>query len=175
MKNIPYGKQFIDKEDAKNLLNSLSNDLITTGPLVKKFEKKIKNFLKCKFSYVCSSGTSAIHLAFLSAELKKGDVVLWHALTLHQTTGQSDKKTRISVTTRFTSNESEFSSQERALGYKTLTVGPLNQIKRIIGNDQFYPLRTYNTFAGTDKRLSELYNQKINHEVEKIKFLILDK
>jgi len=107
--------------------------------------------------------------------LKKGDVVLWHALTLHQTTGQSDKKTRISVTTRFTSNESEFSSQERALGYKTLTVGPLNQIKRIIGNDQFYPLRTYNTFAGTDKRLSELYNQKINHEVEKIKFLILDK
>ena len=96
-------------------------------------------------------------------------------MTLHQTTGQSDKKTRISVTTRFTSNESEFSSQERALGYKTLTVGPLNQIKRIIGNDQLYPLRTYNTFAGTDKRLSELYNQKINHEVEKIKLLILDK
>ena len=58
----------------------------------------------------------------------------------------------------------------KALGYETLTVGPLNQIKRIIGNDHLYPLRTYNTFVGTDKRLSELYNQKTNQEIDKIKF-----
>lgn len=107
--------------------------------------------------------------------LKKGDVVMWHALTLHQTTGQSNKKTRVSMTTRFTSTESKFSSQEKALGYETISVSPLNQIKRIIGNDQLFPLRTYNTFIGTDKRLSELYNQKTNHEIEKIKFLISDK
>ena len=55
-----------------------------------------------------------------------------------------------------------------------MTVGPLNQIKRIIGNDHLYPLRTYNTFVGTDKRLSELYNQKTNQEIDKIKFLISD-
>ena len=42
MKYIPYGKQFIDNEDKKSVLNSLSNDLITTGPFVKKFEKKTK-------------------------------------------------------------------------------------------------------------------------------------
>lgn len=107
--------------------------------------------------------------------LKKGDVVMWHALTLHQTTGQSNKKTRVSMTTRFTSTESKFSSQEKALGYETISVSPLNQIKRIIGNDQLFPLRTYNTFIGTDKRLSELYNQKTNYEIEKIKSLISDK
>ena len=60
MKPIPYGRQFLDKKDKLLVLNSLSNDLITTGPYVKKFEHELKNYLNCKFSYVCSSGTAAI-------------------------------------------------------------------------------------------------------------------
>ena len=52
MKNIPYGKQFIDNKDKKSVINSLSHDLITTGPYVEKFEKKIKKFLKCNYSCV---------------------------------------------------------------------------------------------------------------------------
>ena len=48
--------------------------------------------------------------------LRRGDCVLWHALTLHSTTGQSDKNVRISMTARFSSTETDFSSQERALG-----------------------------------------------------------
>ena len=42
---IPYGRQFIDNKDKKFVSNSLSNDLITTGPYVKKFEYKLKNIL----------------------------------------------------------------------------------------------------------------------------------
>ena len=80
MKPIPYGRQFLDKKDKLLVLNSLSNDLITTGPCVKKFEHELKNYLNCKFSYVCSSGTAAIHLAMLSIELKKNDVVLMPAV-----------------------------------------------------------------------------------------------
>ena len=80
MKNIPYGKQFIDKSDKKLVLSSLSNDLITTGPFVEKFEKELKKYLKCKYSYVCSSGTAAIHLAMLSIGLKKNDVILMPAV-----------------------------------------------------------------------------------------------
>ena len=75
------------------------------------------------------------------------------------------------MTARFTSFETEFSSQERALGYTALSVGPLNQIKRIIGNDQLFPLRTYNAYVGTDKRLSRLYNKKKSSETEKLKKL----
>jgi hypothetical protein len=92
------------------------------------------------------------------SNIKKGDAVMWHALLLHATTGQSDKNQRVSMTARFTSTENDFSSQERALGYETLKVGPLNKIKRLIGNDFLYPLRTYGTFAKTDKRLSALYD-----------------
>ena len=42
---IPYGRQFIDNKEKKFVSNSLSNDLITTGPYVKKFEYKLKNIL----------------------------------------------------------------------------------------------------------------------------------
>ena len=80
MKNIPYGKQFIDNKDKKSVLNSLSNNLITTGPFVEKFEKKLKKYLKCDYSYVCSSGTAAIHLAMLSIGLKKDDIILMPAV-----------------------------------------------------------------------------------------------
>ena len=80
MKFIPYGKQYIDKKDKNYVLSSLSNDLITTGPYVEKFEKEIKKYLKCKYSFVCSSGTSAIHLAMLSIGLKKGDTILIPAI-----------------------------------------------------------------------------------------------
>ena len=80
MKKIPYGKQFIDKSDKNYVLDSLSNQLITTGPLVKKFEKKLKEYFGSKYSLVCSSGTAAIHLALMSLNLKKNDIVLMPAI-----------------------------------------------------------------------------------------------
>ena len=77
---ISYGKQFIDNKDKKIVLSSLSNDLITTGPYVKKFEYELNRYFKCKYSYVCSSGTAAIHLAMMSINSKKDDVILMPAI-----------------------------------------------------------------------------------------------
>lgn len=112
-----------------------------------------------------------LNLKFKSVNLdniKKGDLLIWHALTLHSTTGHSSNNQRVSYTTRFTSTESKFSSQERALGYETVTVGPLNQIKRIIGNDNLQPLRTYGGYVGSDKRLKDLYDlSDYNDDIEK--------
>ena len=42
MKKIPYGRQSISKKDLSEVAKSLSNDLITTGPYVNKFEKSMK-------------------------------------------------------------------------------------------------------------------------------------
>ena len=80
MKYIPYGRQFIDKKDKELVLKALSNNLITTGPYVERFEKVIKKYLNCKYSYTCSSGTAAIHLAMLSVGLKEGDTILMPAV-----------------------------------------------------------------------------------------------
>jgi ectoine hydroxylase-related dioxygenase (phytanoyl-CoA dioxygenase family) len=88
---------------------------------------------------------------------KMGDLLLWHPLLVHATTGHSDKNIRMSITSRFTSTETPFSTQERALGYRPLSVGPLNQVLRFVGNDQLLPLRTYGGFVGVDRRMSKIY------------------
>ena len=63
---IFYGKQFIDQKDKNNVLKALSSDLITRGKFVKTFENNLKKYFVCKNAITCSSGTAALHLAFLS-------------------------------------------------------------------------------------------------------------
>ena len=105
--------------------------------------------------------------------IKAGDLLIWHSLLIHATVGHSNKNTRISMTSRYTSTETEFSSQERALGYRTLKVGPLNQILRLIGNDLLSPLRTYGGFVGIDRSMADIYPysdyKKFSNYQEKIK------
>jgi len=76
MKIIPYGRQYIDTKDISAVSKTLKNDKITSGNEVQKFEDKINNFLKCKFSITCNSGTSAIFLAMQAINIKKNDVIV---------------------------------------------------------------------------------------------------
>ncbi len=80
MKSIPYGRQYIDNKDIKIVSDALKKKIITTGDQVLKFEKKIMNFLNCKFSFTCNSGTSALFLAMQSIEVKKNDVIIMPAI-----------------------------------------------------------------------------------------------
>jgi dTDP-4-amino-4,6-dideoxygalactose transaminase len=80
MKIIPYGRQHIDSQDIKFVSKALKQDLITTGNYVKKFEEKVSKSINVKFAVSCNSGTSAIHLAFMSIGLKKGDVIIMPAI-----------------------------------------------------------------------------------------------
>ena len=98
--------------------------------------------------------------------LKAGDVIAWHPLLIHKTTGHSDRNMRIAITSRFTSTETPFSSQERSLGYRALSVGPMNQVLRLIGNDLLTPLRTYGGFVGIDRRLQKLYGYSHYETIE---------
>ncbi len=77
---IPYGKQFIDKQDILTVSKALKSKLITTGEYVTNFEKKIKETVKVKFATSCINGTAGLHLAFLAINLKKNDVVLMPAI-----------------------------------------------------------------------------------------------
>jgi len=72
---IPYGKQSIDKNDIKSVIETLKSDFLTTGPKVKEFEEKIAKKCNSKYAVVVSNGTAALHLASLVL-LKKGDKVL---------------------------------------------------------------------------------------------------
>lgn len=77
---IPYGKQFIDKIDIKNVSKSLKSDFITGGKYKEKLEKKFCDYLKVKYAVSCNSGTSGLQLAIESIDLKKNDVVIMPAI-----------------------------------------------------------------------------------------------
>ena len=77
---IPYGKQFIDNRDIKNVSKSLKSELITGGKHKEKLEKKFCDYLKAKYAVTCNSGTSGLQLAIESINLKKNDVVIMPAI-----------------------------------------------------------------------------------------------
>ena len=77
---IPYNKQYIFNDSFKIVSQSLRSEFITTGTYVKKFEQKLKILNKVKYSIVTNSGTSALHLAFESIKVKKGDNVIIPAI-----------------------------------------------------------------------------------------------
>lgn len=75
-KNLPYGKQNVDKKDIKSVIQTLYSEKLTTGKFVDVFEKNFSKYTNCKYSLSCNSGTSAILLSLLSIDLKKGDNVI---------------------------------------------------------------------------------------------------
>ena len=76
MKLVPYGRHYIDNQDVNEVIKVLKSDIITGGSKVLEFEKQIKNYLNCKYSLTCNSGTSALFLALQSIEIKKNDVII---------------------------------------------------------------------------------------------------
>ena len=70
---IPYSRQDINNSDIDRVKSVLKSDFLTQGPLVKKFEKKISQFVHSKYAVAANSATSALHLACLSIGLKKDD------------------------------------------------------------------------------------------------------
>ena len=57
MKLIPYGKQYIDKEDIKAVSRALKKNLITSGSEVHKFEELFSKKVGSKYSVTCSNAT----------------------------------------------------------------------------------------------------------------------
>ena len=58
-KIIRYGSQNIEKDDITSVINVLKSDFLTTGPVTKNFEKKLKIKLNSKYISSCSSSTGA--------------------------------------------------------------------------------------------------------------------
>ena len=72
-----FSKEFFLKKNKKKLLNKvnkvLSSGIFTNGIETKKFEEKFAKFNKIKYCLALNSGTSALHLALKSIEIKQND------------------------------------------------------------------------------------------------------
>ncbi|MBU1131210.1 UDP-4-amino-4,6-dideoxy-N-acetyl-beta-L-altrosamine transaminase [Patescibacteria group bacterium] len=73
---IPYGHQSIDDSDINEVIKVLKSNWLTQGPKVLEFEKALAKYCGVKYAIAVSNGTAALHLAYLTAGLKKGDEVM---------------------------------------------------------------------------------------------------
>ena len=85
MKRFYYGRQTIDDEDIKAVVEVLRSDMITQGSRVEEFEEALA--LKCgaRYALACSSGTAALHLSYLAIGLTSADTVVTSANTFAST------------------------------------------------------------------------------------------
>lgn len=82
---IPYGRQWLDKNDINAVLKVLQSDWLTQGPAVQAFEQSMTDYTGIPYAVAVSSGTAALHLAYLAAGLRAGDEVITTPLTFAAT------------------------------------------------------------------------------------------
>jgi perosamine synthetase len=69
---IPYGKQLVDEEDRKAVLDVLLSSHLTQGEQIGLFEKAICELTGARYCVAVSSGTAALHVAVLATGHKAG-------------------------------------------------------------------------------------------------------
>lgn len=78
---IQYGKQCIDSNDIKAVVNVLRNGPITQGPKGQEFENALSNYCSAKYAVAVNSGTSALHISCFAAGVQDGDEVITSPIT----------------------------------------------------------------------------------------------
>ena len=76
MKPIPYGRQEINEEDIKAVVDVLKSDFLTQGPKVEEFESEFAKYVGSKYAISVSNGTAALHLSALALGVKKGTKII---------------------------------------------------------------------------------------------------
>lgn len=73
---IYYGKQSISEEDIQAVAEVLRSPLITQGPAVERFERRVAEYCGAKYAVAVTSATAALHIACRAAGLGESDE-LW--------------------------------------------------------------------------------------------------
>jgi len=81
MRTIPYGRQWIDENDIKEVIKVLRSHWITQGPKIKEFEDALCRYTGARYAVAVSSGTAALHIACLAAGISKNDEVITSPIT----------------------------------------------------------------------------------------------
>ncbi len=80
-KPIPYGRQAIEQDDIKTVLETLQADYLTQGPKVKEFEDKFAEYVGAEYAVAVSNATAGLHLSVLALGLQKGGRVITTPIT----------------------------------------------------------------------------------------------
>ena len=78
---LPYGRQTIEDDDVAAVCEAMRGDLLTTGPLVGRFEGGLARTVNVKHAVVCANGTAALYMAARTLGLGPGTTVIVPAIT----------------------------------------------------------------------------------------------
>ncbi len=73
---IPYGRHYVDEADVEAVVDVLRHGALTQGPRIAEFEEAVARYVGAKYAVAVSSGTAALHLACLAANVGPGDNVI---------------------------------------------------------------------------------------------------
>ena len=82
---IPYGRQSIDDDDIKAVIDVLTSDWLTTGPKIPEFEQKFADVVHAKEAVAVSNGTAALHTAMYALGIHEGDEIIVPTMTFAAT------------------------------------------------------------------------------------------
>lgn len=85
MNPIPYGRQCVDDDDVREVVDVLHSDWLTTGPKIDEFERLICNYCGCRHGVAVSSGTGALEIAVQALGLPTGSEVITTPFTFAAT------------------------------------------------------------------------------------------
>ena len=81
MNSIPYGRQDINSDDIKSVVNVLKSNYLTQGPEISIFENEFAKYVSSKYAVAVSNGTAALHLCALALNIKPGDKIITTPIT----------------------------------------------------------------------------------------------
>lgn len=79
--NIPIARPYVGREEEDAVLQSLRSGWLSQGPRVLDFEKQFSEYVGAKHAIAVSSCTTALHLAFIGANIGPDDEVLCPSLS----------------------------------------------------------------------------------------------
>jgi perosamine synthetase len=82
---LPYGKQQIDEEEVESVIQVLRSDYLTTGPMIREFERAFANYVEAGFAVAVSSGTAALHAAVHTLDIRPTEEVIVPTMTFAST------------------------------------------------------------------------------------------
>jgi len=78
---IPYGRQLIEEDDIREVVDCLRGDFLTQGPRVRGFEDALCEATGAAHAVAVCNGTAALHLAAVALGVRKGDIGVVPAVT----------------------------------------------------------------------------------------------
>jgi len=145
---IPLSEPWIRREEREAVNRVLARGrILTNGPWVSSFERKVARLVGVRHAVAVSSGTAALHIALLSCGIGRGDEVIVPAYTFPATanavalTGAKPVLCDIDPTT-FNINTSLI---PKLIGSKTKAILPVHQFGLPANMEEILPLcRRYN-------------------------------